>query len=106
MPTASSFSWSLPWQQVAGGFNNFMGMLNTPVALALSLILVFVVASLIINAVRQARAGAAVSDLLTHHEDTLRQHYREFDDDPYWDDDLTDEERRELAEDYYWEEMT
>jgi len=40
MPTASSFSWQFTWQEFVGGFNAFMSMVNTPLVLVLSLLLV------------------------------------------------------------------
>lgn len=57
MPTATEFTWTFPWQEVVGGFNAFIGMLNTPIALAVSLILVFLVATFVVSVVRRARAG-------------------------------------------------
>jgi uncharacterized membrane protein len=55
MPTATSFAWTFPWAEMVGGFNAFIGMLNTPIALAVSLILVFIVASFVVGVVRRAR---------------------------------------------------
>jgi len=55
MPTATAFAWVFPWEQLVGGFNSFIGMLNTPIALAMSLLLVFIVARFVIGAIRGAR---------------------------------------------------
>lgn len=55
MPTATAFTWTFPWTEMVGGFNAFIGMLNTPVALAISLILVFIVARFVVNTVKSAR---------------------------------------------------
>ena len=57
MPTATAFTWTFPWQDVVGGFNAFIGMLNTPIALAVSLILVFIVAGFVVSVVRRARGA-------------------------------------------------
>ena len=57
MPTATSFTWTFPWAEMVGGFNEFIGMLNTPIALAVSLILVFIVASFVVSVVRRARSS-------------------------------------------------
>jgi uncharacterized membrane protein len=55
MPTATGFAWSFPWSQVVGGFNSFIVMLNTPVAMAVALILVFVVAGFVVSVVKRVR---------------------------------------------------
>ncbi len=52
MPTATAFAWVFPWNELVGGFNAFIGMLNTPIALAGSLILVFSIARFVIGAFR------------------------------------------------------
>lgn len=57
MPTATSFSWVFPWAQLVGTFNAFMGMMDTPIALAGGLILVFAIASFVISAFSRARGG-------------------------------------------------
>ncbi len=57
MPTATAFTWTFPWAEMVGGFNAFIGMLNTPIALAVSLILVFIVAGFVVSVVRRARGA-------------------------------------------------
>ncbi len=57
MPTATSFAWTFPWAETVGGFNAFIGMLNTPIALAVSLILVFIVAGFVVSVVRRVRSS-------------------------------------------------
>lgn len=61
MPTATSFSWSFPWEQVVGGFNQFIGMMNTPVALAVALILVFIVAGFVVSIIRNQHPELTVT---------------------------------------------
>ncbi len=57
MPTATAFTWTFPWAEMVGGFNAFIGMLNTTIALAVSLILVFIVAGFVVSVVRRARGA-------------------------------------------------
>jgi len=57
MPTATAFTWAFPWAEMVGGFNAFITMLNTPIALAVSLILVFVVAGFAVSLVRRIRSA-------------------------------------------------
>ena len=56
MPTASSFSFVFPWEQLVGGFNAFISMLATPIALAGALILAITVAGFAISLVQRARS--------------------------------------------------
>jgi len=57
MPTATAFTWTFPWEEMVGGFNAFITMLNTPIALAVSLILVFIVAGFVVSIVRRVRSS-------------------------------------------------
>ena len=111
MPTATSFSWLFPWEQVVGGFNSFIHMLNTPLALSVALILVFAVATFIVSVVHKANQERAVDEALASGEvmerfDALPKYS---DDEPDWDD-YTEEEHREFARDFlfgqdsWWEE--
>ncbi len=52
MPTATGFSWSFPWSQVVGGFNAFIQMLNTPIAMSVALILVLLVGVFVVNTIQ------------------------------------------------------
>lgn len=58
MPTASSFSFTFPWEEMVGGFNAFITMMTTPIALAIGLILAVLVAGLTISLVKRARGHA------------------------------------------------
>jgi hypothetical protein len=57
MPTATAFAWTFPWAEMVGAFNAFVTMLSTPVALAIGLILAFMVAGFVVSLIRRARAG-------------------------------------------------
>ncbi len=59
MPTATAFSWTFPWTEMVGGFNAFITMLNTPIALAVALLLVFIVASFVVGVVKSVRSRRA-----------------------------------------------
>jgi hypothetical protein len=98
MPTATSFAWSLPWEQIVGGFNNFITMLNTPLALAVSLLLVFGVAGYVVHLVRKAHQQETTDQLLASGE--VADYYNDprFEG-PRWDD-YEPDEQRELAEQY------
>lgn len=56
MPTAAEFTWTFPWAEMVGGFNAFIQMLSVPVALAIGLIVAFMVAGFVVSLVRRARA--------------------------------------------------
>ncbi len=56
MPTATAFSWTFPWREMVGGFNSFITMLNTPIALGVAVVLVFIVASFAVSLVKRARS--------------------------------------------------
>ncbi len=55
MPTATAFTWTFPWGEMVGGFNAFITMLSTPIALAIALILAFTVGGFIVALVKRAR---------------------------------------------------
>ncbi len=44
MPTGIGFTWAFAWNELVGGFNAFIGLVNVPVAFALALLLVGAVA--------------------------------------------------------------
>lgn len=55
MPTASSFSFEIPWDQIVGVFNAIAPMYAVPVVIAVGLILVSVIAGAVVSFVRRAR---------------------------------------------------
>lgn len=105
MPTATSFSWTFPWEQMVGAFNSFIGMLNTPVALGVALILVFAVSTFVVNLVQKARQERAVDEAMTGGEvrDIFNAAPNPSGEEPDFDD-YTEEEQREIVHEYLFSE--
>lgn len=53
MPTASSFSWTFPWAEFVGGWNAFMRMFNTPIAIAGAIGVAFMVVTFVVSLFRR-----------------------------------------------------
>lgn len=105
MPTATSFNWTFPWQQMVGAFNSFIGMLSTPVALGVALILVFAVASFIVGLVQKAKQEKAVDEAMASGEvrDIFDAVPNPGGEEPDFDD-YTEEEQREIVHEYLFGE--
>jgi len=57
MPTASAFTFTFPWAEMVGGFNSFITMFSTPLAISVGLVLATLVVSLTIGLVKRARSN-------------------------------------------------
>lgn len=57
MPTATSFTFDIPWEQIVGVFNSIAPMYAVPVVIAVGLILVSVIAGAVVSFVKRARGG-------------------------------------------------
>lgn len=71
MPTATSFSWLFPWEQMVGAFNAFINLLGLPVAIAVALILSILVATFVVSITTTAKQELPDGARIIYEDDTV-----------------------------------